>query len=93
MLEGCALAQIFEAGAVATGANLTRTGLSAAVQNLGTVAPAFYLGGTFRRLRLDYVPGHIIQVLWPTRLCDRGNPGGPSQSWNSVGAAETGHIT
>src|SRR5207247_3250175 len=31
-----------------------------------------YLGGTFRGLRYDYVPGHIIVVLCPTRLCGRG---------------------
>ena len=31
-----------------------------------------FYGGSVRAVVLDYVPGHIIVVLWPTRLCGRG---------------------
>jgi Integrase core domain len=39
---------------------------------------AFYhFGGVPRRLVLDYVPGNIIQLMCPTALCGREQPGEP----------------
>jgi len=42
---------------------------------------------------VDYVPRHIIRLLWPTGLCDRRYIGAGSQSWDPALSAETGHIT
>src|SRR5439155_4814049 len=42
-------------------------------------AVEFY-GGVSRVVVLDYVARHIIQVLWPTGLCGRGEPEGSSRS-------------
>src|SRR5438105_5074047 len=41
----------------------------------------------------DYVPGHIITLLWPTGLCGRRQLGAGFRSWNPETAADSGHIT
>src|SRR3989441_10034457 len=41
----------------------------------------------------DYVPGHIIALLWPTGLCGRRQLGAGFRSWNPETAADSGHIT
>jgi transposase len=48
---------------------------------------------TPRRVVPDYVPGHIIRLVWPTGLCGRRHPGAGSRSWNPERAADSGHIT
>jgi transposase len=36
-----------------------------------------YFGGGFRLLRPDYVPGNIIRLMWPVRLCGRRRTSAP----------------
>jgi len=52
-----------------------------------------FYGGSPRVVVPDYVPGHIIGLLCPTRLCGRRDREGPFRSWNPACAAEIGHIT
>jgi hypothetical protein len=37
------------------------------------VAAFSFFGGAPRRLVLDYVPRHIIRLVWPIGLCGRGS--------------------
>jgi transposase len=57
-----------------------------------THAVAFY-GGTARAVVPDYVPGHIIALVWPTGLCGPGQPKVAVQSGNPWRRPESGHIT
>ena len=40
----------------------------------GVVHALEFFGGSPRPLLVDYVPGHIIDVMFPTPLCGRGVP-------------------
>jgi transposase len=59
----------------------------------GHVRAFSYFGGVPRRVRYDYVPRHIIVILWPSALCARW----PSTGWESEGQRPDvtvgGHIT